>query len=405
MNNNLKKTLKGLFGCLLLSSELVAQEHFSDRYQSFPCDTPCQENECDNQLWGEADYLYWKIKNSPTIVPLVATAPIIVDGGPVIGLPGASVVLGGKSIQNNWRSGGRFALGCWLDDQRCLGTEVTYFFLPNASKKQTVFSSGLPGSIYLSVPFFDTTTGIESSSPVAAPGLYAGEAALKVVNSLQGAELNGFTTIYSDNAFKFNLLAGFRYLNFNEHLTFSVNSPAVNIPGEVYQVKDQFHAENNFYGGQIGLGVDWVGCGFSFNVKGKVAFGAMCEEITINGKFITNNFNGIGVPQTFVGGYFALPSNIGHHRQTHFAIVPDVNLNIGYQATDTCGIKLGYTFLYVNKMLWAGKQMNRNINPTQSSLYEFTATPVLTGEPSPKASLKNSGFWAQGISLGIDLQF
>lgn len=131
----------------------------------------------------------------------------------------------------------------------------------------------------------------------------------------------------------------------------------------------------------------------------------MCEEVIINGKFITNEFDGIGAPQTFAGGYFALPSNIGRHKHTSFAIMPDVNLNVGYQVTESVLVKVGYTFLYVNKVVRAGKQINRNINPTQSSLYEFTATPTLVGPATPKASFKTDSFWAQGLNVGIEYKF
>ena len=222
---------------------------------------------------------------------------------------------------------------------------------------------------------------------------------------MQGAELNGLAQLYADCRWKLNAMAGFRYWNFHERLRFFVNSPAINIPAEIYQAKDRFHTDNNFYGGLIGLGIELDYRGFFFNAKGKIAFGAMQEKSIINGQFISNDFNGFGAPQTFSGGYFALPSNIGHRKRTCFAVMPDVNLNIGYHVMDCVNISVGYTFLYVNKVLRAGKQINRNINPTQSSLYEFTATPTLVGKASPKPSLKSDGLWAQGINVGIEFQY
>ena len=396
MASNIRKMVGKVF-CLsfLLWQPMGAQES---------CCDPC-EWECSNRFHVNAEFLYWKIKNSPDPIPLLVTAPVAHNGDPLIGQPGTVVVLGGRSIRNNWRAGGRFTLGYQWDDAGCFGAEVNYFFLPSESRGRTVFSSGLPGSIFLSVPYFDTTTGKESSSPVAAPNQFSGLATLKLANRMQGAELNGLAAIFSNCSWNIKALAGFRYWNFNEHLKFFVNSPAVNIPKEIFLVKDRFHTENNFYGGQLGLGADYVCSQFFISAKGKIALGAMCEEVKIRGKFITNAFDGFKNPQSFSGGYFALPSNIGRHKRTTFAVIPEVTVNIGYQIADCWHLQVGYTFLYVNQVLWAGKQIKRKINPTQSSLYEFTATPTPTGRPSPKASLRSESLWVQGINIGLEFQF
>lgn len=282
-----------------------------------PIAVQAQDECCDetNRYWVGAEYLFWKIKNSPDPTPLLVTAPFAFNHAPLLDLPGTEVVLGDESVNNKWRSGGRFTLGVWCDDAHCYGAEVNYFFLPRGSKKETVSSNGLPGSIFLSVPFFDTTTNSESSSPVAVPGLFAGKVKLNVVNQMQGVELNGFATLFSDCAYKLDMLVGFRYWNFDERLEMFVDSPNLTIPGEIYQVKDHFHTKNNFYSGQIGASVDYYFCdGFFLQAKAKVALGAMREQLYIKGEFITNNFDGIGAPQTFEGGYFALPSNIGERK-------------------------------------------------------------------------------------------
>lgn len=388
--------LKGLCLSLLLSSKLTATYECCEPFGIW--------DGCPNRFIFGAEYLYWKIKDSPNPIPLVVTAPFADNMLPLIGVPGTEVLLGDKDIRNNWRSGGRFTLG-WFNEDCCIGAEANYFFFPSGSKSQSVASSGSPSSIYLSVPYFDTFTNLESSSPLAEPGRFRALAKLRVSNQFQGAEVNGTTVLFCNCSYKVNALAGFRYLNFYEKLKFSVDSPAVAIPAEIFQVTDRFKTKNNFYGGQIGLiGEFWYNQ-FFINAKGKLAIGAMQEDVKIKGKFITNAFNGFGAAQTFEGGYFALLSNMGRHRKTCFAVVPEVNLNIGYQVFEGFRIQLGYTFLYVNKMAWAGKQINRNINPTQSSLYEFTPTPTLTGQASPRASVKSSSFWAQGLNVSLEFQY
>ena len=64
----------------------------------------CETNECCDDFWAEADYLYWKIQNSPEYVPLVITGPTLAVPSPVLGSPDTTVVLGGKKIDTGWRS-------------------------------------------------------------------------------------------------------------------------------------------------------------------------------------------------------------------------------------------------------------------------------------------------------------
>jgi len=349
---------------------------------------------CCNRIWLDADYLYWKIKNSPEPVPLVIEQPVV--DGPF------TTVLGDKNIDLGWRSGAKFALGYWFDDNQCLGAEVNYLLLSKESKKFTV-SSDANGSPRLRVPFFDVQTGIESSSPVATPGVYRGVASLKVHNMMQGAELNALAAFPScDCNTKFGLIAGFRWWNFDEQLKFLVDSPAIS-PPSIYNFGDKFHVKNNFYGGQIGASFDYNSCAFFFNLKAKVALGAMYQQNVVNGVFTTNEFT--GQTESFTGGFFALPTNIGNHKKTRFSVLPEVDVNIGYQFSDCCSIRLGYSVLYVSNVLWAGKQIDRNINPSQSANIAFTPTPALVGEPSPESWTKSESLWAQGVNVGLNFQF
>lgn len=393
----------GLCLSFLMCMPMTIRGENYDKYYPF-----CEDDdflEYSSNFWLDAEYLYWKIKDSPAPVPLVGTAPTIAHGAPLLGQSGAKVLLGGKEIDSKWRSGGKFSVGYWLDDNHCYAFEANCFFLPGRTQTQTVASSGEPDSIYLAVPYFDTVTHLESSSPVATPGLYAGEATCKLFNKMQGAELNGEARVFSDCSWKFAVLAGFRYWNFNEKFTFCVNSPDLAIPKEIYYVEDRFCTKNNFYGGQLGVKADYIFDCFSLNVVGKLALGAMCKEARISGAFDCNYFSHLTITQTFLGGYFALPSNISHRKHTSFALIPQMDVNLGYQISDSLSIQAGYTFLYVNKMLWASNQLNRHINPTQSSLYEFTATPVLVGTPQPKSSFREDDLWVQGINIGFTFQF
>lgn len=360
---------------------------------------------CHNQLWFDAEYLYWKIKDAPAPVPLLTSGPVVPSFAPVLDTPGTEVVLGGKQVKNDWRSGGRFALGYWYEEEHCIGWDLDYFFVLGDSWEKTVSSDGSLGTPLLASPFFDVTTGQESSIGVARPGSFAGLAKLKLSNDMQGAELNGVMRVWSNCSAKINILAGFRYWNFEERLTFFTSSPFIAFPDDVYNTKDRFHAKNNFFGGQLGIDLNYNGSCFFMNAKGKLALGAMCEDINIRGKLLTNDFTNFEEVEHFEGGYFALPTNIGHHNRTKFAVIPEANVNFGYKLTERFHLKVGYTFLYVNNVLRASNQINRNINPSQSVAILTTPYVELVGEASPKVLHKNTSFWVQGVNAGFEFHF
>lgn len=358
---------------------------------------------CCNRFWADAEYLYWKIKDSPAPPPLIVTGPTAVPL-PVLNGPGTSVVLGGKRIDNHWRSGGRFTLGYTFDTCCQYSVEANYLFLPTGHRKDSIASNGLPGSAILATPFFDVTTGTESSASVSVPGVFHGSAIWRLKNSMQGAELNFVSKHSCGCATKYGFLAGFRYWNFDERFHFRTSSPNLGDP-DVFTTTDKFHTENNFYGGQIGAGIEYNCNCFFAAAKAKVALGAMCERVNISGSTVTNDFNGFGPLQTFPGGYFALPTNIGHHHHTQFAVIPEAEIKLGYNITNCFRVSVGYTFLYVSRVLRATKQIDRNINPSQSNAIAFVPDVALVGEPRPKAQSRASDFWVQGATVGLEFTF
>lgn len=402
MSKLMKTAILGLFATVTSVMPLQAASYDECCYDYSSC------NDCCDRFWGSAEYLYWKIQDAPQPTPLVIESPV---DGAVIGDANTNVILGGKKIKNDWVSGGRFGLGYWFDECRTFGGEVNYFILPWQSKSRSVYGTGLEGSNYLSVPYFNTDSGNEDAFTIAGFfddefGPYSGKAKLKLRNKMQGAEANLIMDIPTcDCNFKVGLLAGFRWWNFDENLSFETDSPYLNIENSVFITKDKFDCQNNFYGGQIGVGLDYnCGC-FFFNVKGKVALGANCAKTSIHGSLLTNDYlEEIGAPVPYQGGIFAQPTNIGSNKKTYFAWIPEVNANIGYQITECLRIKAGYTFLWVNKVLRPGSQIDRNINPTQSFAIDGPDA-ILSGDPTPRSLNKTNSIWTQGVSVGFDFAF
>lgn len=360
------------------------------------------EWDCYEKYWVDAEFLYWQIQEAPKLIPLIVEGPVVPDGFPVFNQPGNTVVLGDKKIESKWRSGGRFSFGFW-GCELCAGVEFNYLFLGKSSFKKSVSSEGS----FFSIPFINSITGQESSIAFAVPGDFEGSATLKVTNSFQGAEINSILRpccCYNNETFE--IFGGVRYINFSERLTFNTSNPFID-PGlnDIFFTKDKFRVDNNFYGGQIGFTLK-NSCGpIRIKLKTKLAFGAICHAAHIKGDFYTNDFTGFTLVQHFNGGYFALPSNSGHPNQTRFSVVPEVDLNLGYQIINGLTVHAGYNFLYIANVLRASKLMNRKINPTGSPLYQYTPFPVLVGTPRPKKEFNLTNMWIQGINVGLEFEF
>lgn len=354
---------------------------------------PCKASD---RWWLDAEYLYWRFKDSPEPVPLIVEGPV----------PASKVVLGGENINTNWRSGGKLALGYWFDPGKQLGGEVSYLLIPNGSTKKTVSSDGSPDSAFLSVPYFDVNSGREQFAGVARPGIFAGTAKLVISNCMQSSEANVITVQPQDCSTNMILLAGLRYWGFEESLSFKTDSPFVPpFPADIYRTKDHFRAENHFYGGQTGTKVEYVCNGFFADMQVKAAFGTMHQKSVIRGQLLTNDFNDFGAAQKFKGGYFTMPSNIKTRKTECFAIISEASVNIGYRVTDRFKLQVGYAVMYVNNVLRPGKEISREINPTQSAALTDTPDPVLVGEALPKSKMKSANFCAQGLNAGIEFAF
>ena len=290
-----------------------------------------------------AEALLWWFKASP------APTPLVTDG--VVGQPGTRVLLGGDDVDTNPNPGFRLTAGYSLTER--WGVESSVFYVPPRSTARSVGSSGQPGSTNLFIPFVDVTNPRgESATGLSLAASFAGGAREELRNSLLGAELNATMRLPLPGPLRVDALGGFRYLRLRETYTFSTSSPNVPPqPIDVFQTTDEFDATNNFFGLQAGARArrDW-GSWFLGGVV-KVALGAMVESVDVNGRLVTNDFNNFGAPQTFAGGYFAQPTNMGNHTRTVFAVVPEAGLTLGYRITPRLSVFCGYTFLYANNVV------------------------------------------------------
>jgi len=323
----------------------------------------------------------------------------------VYGRAGTNVLLGGGDMETNPNPGFRLTAGYALD--RRWGLEGNFLYVGSRSSSRSLSSSGNSGSSDLLLPYFDVLLNREALTEISLAPLYAGSAMVELSNSMMGAEANATYALDSAKPWNMGLIGGFRWLQVKETYTITTTSPFIppGPAGDIWQTTDKFAANNNFYGAQMGGWARYDDNRWFATGLFKLGLGAMVQSVDVSGSLLTNDFNGFGAAQTFPGGYFALPSNIGGHSRTVFAVVPEVRLNLGYQFTPSASLYVGYNFLFANNVARPGNQVNRNINTSQSTAWTEDPQPIPIGPAQPSFSFNSSSFWAQGVSLGLGIRF
>ena len=366
--------------------------------------TPCCSR-CET-IWANAEFLLWWTKSIPAPTPMLTQATNLADPtSGQLGSANTAILLGGQSYDPGTRFGGRFTFGGWLDANRGIGLEGTYLFIAPSSTTARSSTDGSAASPLIGSPIFNAFTGKEDFLGLAGPG-FAGGASLTVSNELQSGELNLVKRLYEDQQLRITGLIGFRYVSFDENLVFSSSNHGTpgNDPGSFYSESDHFGANNNFYGANFGLRGEYQMGRVFVNASAKCALGAMNQTVNISGS--ATDVGPGGPPFNFVlpTGIFAVPTNIGSHNQTVFAVVPEANFNLGYAITNNIRATVGYSFLYLSNVARPGTAVDHAINPTQSYSISSSGSQLI-GTPAPTFSFSRSDFWAQGINFGLEFKF
>lgn len=357
-----------------------------------------------HRCYARADYLLWWIKN--TSFPVLLTTGSVSDARPgAVGMPGTGILFGGTPIDNKERSGARVGLGYWLDDARQVGLEAGYFYLSDRSVGAFAASSGSLGSRVLARPFFDVNANRDDSSLVAYPGVVGGNVNIGSNSELHSAEANLLWNLSRGQRFSLDALAGFRFLSLDEHLNITeVSVPQATsprFPDQRIIVADRFSTSNDFYGGQLGLRAGLTRERWRAELTAKVGLGVVSEGVNING------FTSIQPPgQTATvtpGGLLALASNSGRSERDQFAVVPQLDANIGYQLTPWLRVSVGYSFLYWSAVGRPSEQIDRGVNLSQVPTSQTFGT--TGGAARPAFSFHETDFFAHGLNVGLELRY
>jgi hypothetical protein len=399
------------------------------------CDNGCTDDPCwgprrplfcwgPTGIWVKADYLQWWERG--TRVPaLVTSGPNAANPG-YVGTPGTTVLFGDQDLNNKSESGGRIQAGLWLNPCLTFGFEGEYFGLGDENTNYSIWSDGNP---IVSRPFFDTRINQENVELVAFPrgntNSLDGSISVNAMTRFHGAGAHFVFTLcrqegcwsdecscktYQDH-FRAILTAGYRYLDLEDQLGITENltttSPQPVDPTNptgaqgvsAFLVHDQFNTMNTFNGGDLGMKFEIQRNRWSLDVFPRIALGDTHSVVDISGS--TRSTSPAGVETTSVGGLLALSSNIGHYEQDTFAVVPELDLKLGYQVTPHTRVVVGYDCIYWSSVARAGEQIDRNVN---STLLPNSGV-AQTGATAPLFSFQQTGYWVQGINVGLDCRW
>lgn len=372
------------------------------------------EDRC-TPFWVTGEYLVLWIKDGPNSQPLLTTGT---PTTPVVGgLGGATtdtqVLYGGTNLKYPAFSGFRGAFGFALSDHSAV--EVNGF----VTEEQAVGylrTSDPVGNQALFRPFFAVTTaGITPSvAAVSNPGAQAGAFSARSASQIWGAEANWLEGALPPSNPGLTWIAGISYRQLNEDIGltdmyYSVGGnpiffrgfPSAN--GDVV-VQDRFLTTNWFLGGQVGASQRWTFGPAFIEVKGLFALGSTQQQVTVSGTTTFLTGPNLATREMNNGGLLAQGSNIGTLEKSRFTVIPSGDVKGGWFVTRWMIATVGYTGMYWSSVARPGDQINRIINVTQvPSLATFVPNPE--GPVQPKPIIRSTDFWANGLTVGLELRF
>lgn len=388
----------------------------------------------DNRFYGGVEYLLWKFKDAP-LPPLQLTLPLTQSGidnfDNTVALPGVGVQYGG-------RSGGRFTLGHWFDDNHDLGFEGTFFIF---DQKQEGFTANQIANPPITVTIQqNVTTTVQSNPPITTQEqipidiILPGQLTVTTFGRAGPSQfLGGDLTLRSTRAIfggmVWDFLAGFRYVSLEENfsLTETINLTLANsntifvnglvppgftptIPPTLSGVSsvfttgsvNQISTRNHFYGAQVGASFEWwLAPRVLFTGWGKLGVGGMTEQVRLTS--ITATQTGAGVVTAGPGGLIGQVVGDLNQSQVRYAVIPEFNLNFGYQITRNIRSLIGYNFMYISNVARPGDQIAFSSSNTNFTIAGTQSTSGALVQPN--FNFQTTDFYAQGLTTGLEFRW
>jgi hypothetical protein len=357
------------------------------------------------RIWFSAEYLYWWT-DGEKFPALVTTSepgtPEAVAG--VLGLGSTQILFPTDPLNAHGASGLRLGLGGWINRTQTLGLQVGYIQL--AAQEASFYASSDPGGTpILARPFNRFNTGVPDPGAqlVAYPNVFAGDIAVEFRTTLSGIDFAFRSNLANGLRWRIDTLLGYRFLRLHDRLQIDSGQTALDgaaargiLPGTQFVGTESFDTRNDFHGLDAGVLGEYRFGNLSLGGLLKAAYGYNYAISEINGAtFTTVN----GATATSAGNLLALQSNIGRTSRYKGVIVPELGFNVGWDVTSKVRLKLGYTFIYFDRLFRSSGQIDENINTN-------LIPPVLGGGPvSPAPVLLQTSTAIHGLNAGLELRY
>jgi len=327
--------------------------------------------------------------------------------GGVLGAQGASVLVGNANFDNNFHTGGRFTLGSWVNEERNLGVEASYFILGRSTPELNLNSAN---STLLARPFINATTGTPAAAIFGVGNVLNGVFdVLAAATRVEDLQLNARAVFITNDRLHIDLLAGFRYFDVEDGL-YDAQASSIG-PNSILPTlltttvsTDKIDTRNRFYGGQIGAEAEFCRGRWYAGLAATIALGENHETVNINGATtILTSLNGVNTITNVAASPLSLATNRGQHSHDEFAVVPELKLKLGFRITDFARAYVGYDFVYLSEAVRTGDQIDRVINLSQ--VPAPLGPGALVGPARPAFSFHETDFWAQGFNFGLEFHY
>jgi hypothetical protein len=391
-----------------------------------------------SRWWLGGDYMLTFVKPQPVPFPILTTSAPGQNG--LLGQPTTIQLITARDVEYSAFSAFRLNGGFFGDADRRFGFDMSAFY----TEEQVVsrkFDMGTPfgfqsaGIPLLARPFIDSDTG-PNSLVLADPSTGTGSFAFTTSTRIWGATPSAIWNLFrsgpcSPRACSVDFLLGYQFLELSEEMVFQsytqlngiqvlpvfrpgpfgvpvfVGNRIIPLPvpvGGVFTaapatvaITDIFKTTNRFNGVNLGLRFQGQRGMWSTRTNLRVGLGNMHQVLEIRGATafanpITN------VAGSAYGGLYANASNIGTVTHDTFGVIPEVSSDVGINLTKQVTAYVGVNFLYINKVIRPGGQLNPVID---SSTVPFSPNYGELGHTPSVRFYTQEDFWLFGINFGF----
>jgi hypothetical protein len=387
-------------GAIFTPLEVVNDPMFDLACDAASCDSGyCDSVGCDSMgcggcghlglspetLFGSIDLLLM-FRKGDGVPPLASNAALNVNG--------VQVFAGGETILKDMTAGGRLVIGAWLDRYKDRSFVARGWF---AGEESYGYSANQNTQPVLGRPFLNVTDGqvpADDIRIIASPGRAGGELNINADNNVYGADFSIRQLWYKRFGGTVDLLYGYQYMRMDDSMRIGSRATSLNDDfapvGAVIAVSDEFAAENEFHGGQLGIASHYREGAWSFSSLAKLGFGSIRRRSVLTGSTFTSID---GNNATDPNGLLVRSTNSGTRNDDTFGWVPELDLTLGWQRYPSFDLTFGYHVIAMTDAL----QVSGMIDP---NLATNLASPP-TGAQRPSPTFRHGTFYVQGIHFGL----